>query len=112
MGGSIAIAAAASDGGNGTLDAVADLSAPLDYGGFEILPLAPDVVIPAFLAVSDNDNVISPDELIELGEALGSDDVTIFTDGLGHGWFLLRDPSGAATPIAAALTQFILGMPQ
>ncbi|MET0975953.1 MAG: hypothetical protein ABWX82_09825 [Leifsonia sp.] len=103
MGGVVAVAAAAKSGDSGRLDAVADLSGPVRYEGMDALAAARSVTVPGFFAVSPDDPAISPALLESIAAATPGDDV-VRTDGVGHGWDLLR--TGA---IAADLTAFITG---
>lgn len=109
MGGTTVIVASARSGENGPLDAVADLSGPLEFRGVDTLAIAGDIAIPMLLAVSDNDNVVSPEQLDELGEAATGDFVRL--GGQGHGWGMLfaRTQARTLTETGQALVDFVVG---
>ena len=108
MGGTTAIVAASLSDGDGPLDAVADLSGPIEFAGIDTAPLAADVAIPMFLAVSGNDSVVTADELDQLGAASAGKDYTVY-GGSGHGWAMLLTREGTPTETGKALVDFVVG---
>ena len=109
MGGTTVIVASAQSGGDGPLDGVADLSGPLAFRGVDTLPLAGDIAIPMLLAASDDDSVVSPEQLDDLGEASGGDFVLL--GGTGHGWGMLfaRTATRTLTETGQSLVDFVTG---
>jgi dienelactone hydrolase len=107
MGGTAAMVAAGSDT-DGLLDAAADLSGPIEFSGVFASDYATNVTVPLFFAVSENDMAVTVDELENLGGQTASEQIR-FTPGIGHGWDMLFEGSGAQSAVATALVEFIQG---
>lgn len=108
LGGAVAIAAAGSE--NGTpIDAVADLSGPIEFEGTSTLDYAPGVKVPLFLAVSQTDVVVSVAQFENLAALTASPSVAVYPDGVGHGWDMLFDRTLAPSALSVDLVEFIQG---
>lgn len=107
MGGTTVIAASETAKDSGRLDAVADLSGPIEFEGISNLAGAEDIAIPMFLAVSDDDRVVSAFQMKQLGDYSSSPDWAQY-GGAGHGWDLLFS-DGALTDTGSRLVDFITG---
>jgi hypothetical protein len=108
MGGTIALRAAELCADDCGIDGAASLAGPLEYGGVDTLDDAGLITVPLFLAVAPGDDVVTAGQLAGISGAAQSESTTI-TEGSGHGWVLLFDRQKQQTPIATALTGFILG---
>jgi hypothetical protein len=108
MGGTTAIVAASQSGDDGRLDAVADLSGPIEFAGIDTAPLAGAIEIPMFLAVSGSDSVVSSSALEKLGAASAGGDYAVY-GGTGHGWAMLLTRDGSLTKTGQALMEFVAG---
>lgn len=108
MGGTIAVASAEACGFECPFDALASLSGPLVYEGYDTLPDAFIIALPMFLAVSADDTVVTAEQLTQLASGSASQQVGIYT-GSGHGWAQLFDADGAPTTVAEQLTAFVTG---
>ena len=108
MGGTTVILASALSKDDGPLDAVADLSGPIEFAGVDTQPLAGDIAIPMLLAVSGADAVVNAAELDQLGSASSSPNWVRYS-GTGHGWAMLSSREVAVTDLALTLVDFIAG---
>ncbi|MFE6967529.1 alpha/beta hydrolase family protein [Agromyces sp. NPDC057679] len=108
MGGTAAVVAGGRDGGTGVLDGVVDLSGPLAFRGYDSMDDAPDLTAPLLLAVAPGDTSVDAGELQQLAGATASDDITIVTDGVGHGWAMLTTGTGF-NDFADRVTAFVTG---
>ena len=109
MGGTTVIVASAQSGQDGPLDGVADLSGPLEFRGVDTLALASGIAVPMLLAASNDDSVVSPEQLDQLGEASGGDFELL--GGTGHGWAMLfaRTATRTLTDTGQSLVDFVMG---
>jgi dienelactone hydrolase len=113
IGGTTAIIAAIRDAehreaGEGRLDAVADLSGPIASRGVDLRSVAAPIAIPMFLAVAPGDIAVTVDAMTQLAGMVASDQVTLITDGSGHGWDMLNSPGGPSEgTIGEQLADFI-----
>lgn len=106
MGGTTVIAASEAAKA-GQLDAVADLSGPIEFEGVNTLIGAEDIAIPMFLAVAGSDPVVSAVQMKKLADYSSSPDWAQYS-GAGHGWDLLFF-GGELTETGSALLDFIAG---
>jgi Dienelactone hydrolase family len=107
MGGTTVIAASETAKDGRQLDAVADLSGPIEFEGVNTLVGAEDIAIPMFLAVADSDRVVSAYQMKQLADSSSSPDWAQY-GGTGHGWDLLFS-NGALTDTGSKLVGFISG---
>jgi dienelactone hydrolase len=91
MGGTTAVLAASTDKGH-LLDAVADLSGPIDYLDAHTSNAGRTIRIPSFFAVDPADSVVAPIELQDLANEIKTPKPILHFDGHGHGWDQLSDP--------------------
>ncbi|MEO6532131.1 MAG: hypothetical protein ABIO06_01000 [Pseudolysinimonas sp.] len=113
MGGTTTVLAASEDGKH-QLDAVADLSGPVNYLDAEISTVGEHITIPSFFAVAPGDDVVSTTEMESLASEIHHSPAPILhLDGDGHGWDLLHSSTnrGAFNPLADQLAAFIQGSP-
>lgn len=108
LGGIVAIAAAGSDD-EGVIDAVVDLSGPIAFEGASSSDFAPGVSVPLYFAVSPTDTVVSVEEFENIASLMTSETVTVYPNGVGHGWDMLFDQTLAPSELAQQVVAFILG---
>lgn len=107
MGGTVAAVASATL--EPPVDAVVDLSGPLEWGDLHVMASAPDIRVPALFAVASYDTVVTVPELrAALRRTAGPQ--RFIEAPAGHGWQLLGSRDGedfTADPVGRQVAQLI-----
>jgi pimeloyl-ACP methyl ester carboxylesterase len=103
MGGSVALMSAATLDG---VDAVVDVSGPVDWGGMDVVRRGHALDVPAFVAMSVSEG---PEEAAGAAEIVANapSGSRLVTPDSGHGYVLLNDTEGAAVPLAREVLAWI-----
>lgn len=71
------------------VDAMVNLSGPVDFGGMNAGAAAPRIAVPSLLVIARGDDVATVAEYRRMFDRLGTDTKRLLVVGQGHGWYLL-----------------------
>ncbi len=110
MGGTVA--AVASTRINPPVDALVDLSGPLQWDDLDVVAAAPKIKPPALFAAAPNDSAVSVTDLREALRRTSAQQQRFLTAPYGHGWQTLGSSTGAhyaASAVGRQVARWIQG---